>query len=119
MDQYKKIKIVGRGAHGFVKTNYLTCLRVAMLCRRKRDSSLVVVKDLYQREMSEEERKASMNEIQVLSMLRHPNIIAYYDSFTVDSSIEDIINSGSLMIVMEYADGRPRELLKILRRNTS
>jgi NIMA (never in mitosis gene a)-related kinase 8 len=58
--------------------------------------------------MTEEDRKASMNEIQVLSMLRHPNIIAYYDSFTVDSNISSVdgfINSGSLMIVMEYADG--------------
>ena len=84
-----------------------------MLCRRKRDSSLVVVKELYEREMTEEDRKASMNEIQVLSMLQHPNIIAYYDSFTVDSmrgvglgdgfSGNDV-NNGSLMIVMEYAD---------------
>lgn len=87
---------------------FLSVFSVAMLCRRKRDSSLVVVKELYQREMSEEDRKVSMNEIQVLSMLRHPNIIAYFDSFTVDnpmSSTEEVINSGSLMIVMEYADG--------------
>ena len=79
-----------------------------MLCRRKRDSSLVVVKELYQQEMTEEDRRASMNEIRVLSMLRHPNIIAYYDSFTVDSEglrEDNILNAGSLMIVMEYADG--------------
>lgn len=100
MDNYKKVKIVGRGAHG-----------VAILCRRKRDFSLVVVKELYQREMTDEERKASMNEIQVLSLLRHPNIIAYYDSFTgadnnnSDNYNDQQVNSGSLMIVMEYADG--------------
>lgn len=40
-------------------------------------------------------------------MLRHPNIIAYYDSFTVDSLTDDASQTPtrSLMIVMEYADG--------------
>jgi serine/threonine protein kinase len=84
-----------------------------MLCRRKRDASLVVVKELYEREMTEEKRKASMNEIQVLSLLRHPNIIAYYDSFTMSHDKESRSEGHpsnsrpdcSLMIVMEYADG--------------
>lgn len=35
-------------------------------------------------------------QIRVLSMLDHPNIISYYDSFEED---------GTLMIEMEYADG--------------
>ena len=34
--------------------------------------------------------------MQVLDMLHHPNIIAYYDSFVEDKA---------LMIVMEYAEG--------------
>lgn len=86
---------------------------VAILCRRKKDSLFVVVKELFQSEMTEEDRKAAMNEIQVLSMLRHPNIIAYFDSFTVDPDKElhgtdkTMLGSsiGSLMIVMEYAEG--------------
>ena len=35
-------------------------------------------------------------EIQVLSQMDHPNIVAYHDSFERD---------GILMIEMEYADG--------------
>ena len=35
-------------------------------------------------------------QVKVLSMLHHPNIVTYYDSFEED---------GILMIEMEYADG--------------
>lgn len=38
----------------------------------------------------------SQLQVQILSMLDHPNIISYYDSFEED---------GVLMIEMEYADG--------------
>ena len=65
---------------------------MAMLCRRARDSSLVVVKELFQHDaLSDEDRRQSMNEIQVLSLLRHPNVIAYYDSFTADAAV---VNAG-------------------------
>lgn len=47
-------------------------------------------------EMTVEERQAALNEVKVLDMLDHPNIIAYYDSFVEDKA---------LMIVMEYAEG--------------
>ena len=35
-------------------------------------------------------------QVQILSMLDHPNIVSYYDNFEED---------GVLMIEMEYADG--------------
>ena len=47
-------------------------------------------------ELLPEERKSAMNEVNVLSMLQHPNIIAYYSSFVVEKS---------LMIAMEYTPG--------------
>ena len=47
-------------------------------------------------DLTTEDRLASINEINVLKMLHHPNIIGYYDSFTAEKS---------LMIVMEYAPG--------------
>ena len=47
-------------------------------------------------ELPPEERKLAMNEINVLSMLQHPNIIAYYLS---------LVEEKSLMIAMEYALG--------------
>ena len=37
-----------------------------------------------------------MNEVKVLAMLSHPNIIEYYQNFLEDKA---------LMIVMEYAEG--------------
>ncbi|EGC37277.1 hypothetical protein DICPUDRAFT_24715, partial [Dictyostelium purpureum] len=46
-------------------------------------------------EMSSKERNDAMNEVRLLSMLDHKNIISYYDSF---------ILNGSLNIVMEYAN---------------
>ena len=88
--------------------------RVVQLCRRKSDRALVIIKEIPVEEMTREERMAALNEVkvcartwlmlaracslaaQVLDMLHHPNIIAYYDSFVADKA---------LMIVMEYADG--------------
>jgi serine/threonine protein kinase len=100
----------------------------AILCRRKRDNAQVVIKELQQESMSEEDRKSSINEIRVLSMLRHPNIIGYFDSFSVgdqerqgDSGDKvlcnvmeedmDQSNVPGLMIVMEYADGNSKHAL--------
>ena len=56
----------------------------------------MVIKQIPVDEMPKEERKAAMNEVNVLSMLRHPNIVAYHDNFMEDKS---------LMIAMEYAPG--------------
>ncbi|KAL2915233.1 hypothetical protein HK105_205098 [Polyrhizophydium stewartii] len=75
--QFVKVKVVGRGAHG-----------MAILCRRKQDNSPVVVKELFTSSMSEDEKQHSLNEIKVLTILRHPNIIAYYDSFTGTGMME-------------------------------
>ncbi len=47
-------------------------------------------------DLSKQERSLALNEVQILSMLDHPNIISYYDNFEED---------GVLMIEMEYADG--------------
>ena len=47
-------------------------------------------------ELKRAERQLALNEVQILSMLDHPNIISYYDSFEQE---------GVLMIEMEYADG--------------
>lgn len=97
ISQYRKIKVIGRGAHGLVKKtrflqfrynyhqfNNILINSYAILCKRVKDNAKVVIKELFSHELSEEERKASMNEIQILSMLRHPNIIAYFDSFIGD-----------------------------------
>ena len=66
------------------------------LCRRRTDKSLIVIKQIPVDELQSEERKAAKNEVNVLKVMKHPNIIAYHDSF---------VEEKSLMIVMEYAPG--------------
>ena len=81
----------------FIRLNIsgLNCSKVFLL-RRKSDKINVVIKQIPVDDLPIAERRASMNEVSVLKMLKHPNIVAYYDSFVEDKS---------LMIAMEYAPG--------------
>ncbi|KAJ8035610.1 Serine/threonine-protein kinase Nek8 [Holothuria leucospilota] len=82
---FERIRTVGKGAYG-----------AAVLYRKRDDDSLVILKEINMHDLNANERQMALNEIRVLSMLDHPNIISYYDSFEED---------GTLMIEMEYADG--------------
>ncbi|KAK4312033.1 hypothetical protein Pmani_016499 [Petrolisthes manimaculis] len=82
---YEKIRTVGKGAFGS-----------AVLYRRREDDTLVIIKEINMLELSGAERQMSLNEINVLAMLDHPNIVSYMDSFERDTV---------LCIEMEYADG--------------
>ncbi|XP_013390784.1 uncharacterized protein LOC106159131 [Lingula anatina] len=82
---FEKIRTVGKGAYG-----------TAVLYRKKDDDSLVILKEINMHDLNASERQLALNEVKVLAMLDHPNIISYYDSFEED---------GTLMIEMEYADG--------------
>ncbi|XP_077861662.1 serine/threonine-protein kinase Nek8-like, partial [Saccoglossus kowalevskii] len=82
---FEKIRTVGKGAYG-----------AAVLYRKKDDDSLVILKEINMHDLTAAERQMALNEVNVLAMLDHPNIISYYDSFEED---------GTLMIEMEYADG--------------
>lgn len=66
------------------------------LVRRKSDNLQVVIKQIPVDDLRTEERVATTNEVRVLRMLKHPNIVAHYDNF---------VDEKSLMIVMEYAPG--------------
>ncbi|XP_043239693.1 serine/threonine-protein kinase Nek8-like [Amphibalanus amphitrite] len=85
LSNYERIRVVGKGAFG-----------QAILYQKKDDSSLVVIKEVNMHDLSADERKLAINEIEVLAMMDHPNIVAYYDNFERD---------GLLFIEMEYVDG--------------
>ncbi|KAK7065524.1 hypothetical protein SK128_006706 [Halocaridina rubra] len=84
-NDYEKIRTVGKGAFG-----------TAILYRRKEDDVMVIIKEINMLELSASERQMSLNEVNVLAMLDHPNIVSYMDSFERDTV---------LCIEMEYADG--------------
>ena len=88
MENYEIERILARGAFGTV-----------YLCRSKiHPRKQVVIKQLSVDLFNNSDRNSTLSETRVLSMLRHPNIIKYYDSF--------LSTDGSLMyIVMEFAPG--------------
>lgn len=47
--------------------------------------------------LGEKERNDAQNEIDILSILNHSNIVSYYNHF---------LDGETLLIEMEYADGR-------------
>ncbi|XP_064212141.1 serine/threonine-protein kinase Nek8 isoform X1 [Tribolium castaneum] len=84
-EDYEKLKTVGQGAFG-----------TATLYRRLNDGKQVVMKEVFLMDMDNSEKKSALNEVEILSNLNHPNIIKYLGSFQKE---------GSLVIIMEYADG--------------
>uniref|UniRef100_A0A0K0EBM9 ornithine aminotransferase n=1 Tax=Strongyloides stercoralis TaxID=6248 RepID=A0A0K0EBM9_STRER len=87
MEEYEKIAVAGRGAHG-----------ICWLCRKKKDISRqkVIVKAVSTLGLKNNEEASIMSEVKILSELHHPNIIGYIEYFSSD---------GALSIVMEYAEG--------------
>lgn len=83
--EYERIKIVGVGSFG-----------IAVLYKRLRDDVSVVLKQINLMNLNENEKELSLNEVEVISKLHHPNIITYYGSF---------IKKETLFIEMEYANG--------------
>ncbi|RWS09745.1 serine/threonine-protein kinase Nek8-like protein [Dinothrombium tinctorium] len=81
---YEKIRVVGKGAFG-----------TAVLYRKLDTDTLVVIKEVDMHDLTAVERSSAINEIQVLSMLNHPNIVTYFDSYECD---------GKLLIEMEYCE---------------
>uniref|UniRef100_A0A8C9VQA7 non-specific serine/threonine protein kinase n=1 Tax=Scleropages formosus TaxID=113540 RepID=A0A8C9VQA7_SCLFO len=82
---YIPIRILGRGAFG-----------EATLYRRTEDNSLVVWKEVDLNCLSDKERRDVMNEISILSILQHNNIIAYFNHF---------MDKDTLLIELEYCNG--------------
>ncbi|CEO95632.1 unnamed protein product (mitochondrion) [Plasmodiophora brassicae] len=84
MGKYKVLKKLGQGSYGTV-----------FLVQDEKDGRLFVMKKINVAGMSQNELVDCKREIQILSMLKHPNIIGYQRSF---------VRRGALCIVMDYAD---------------
>uniref|UniRef100_A0A3Q2YVF5 Serine/threonine-protein kinase Nek4 n=1 Tax=Hippocampus comes TaxID=109280 RepID=A0A3Q2YVF5_HIPCM len=70
MDKYIFIRVVGKGSYGEVN-----------LVKHKTDRKQYVIKKLNLTTSSKRERRAAEQEAQLLSQLRHPNIVTYRESW--------------------------------------
>ncbi|XP_054302298.2 serine/threonine-protein kinase Nek5 isoform X3 [Pongo pygmaeus] len=94
MDKYDVIKAIGQGAFG-----------KAYLAKGKSDSKHCVIKEINFEKMPIQEKEASKKEVILLEKMKHPNIVAFFNSFQ---------ENGRLFIVMEYCDGG--DLMKRINR---
>ena len=94
-DIYVLVKFLGHGAFGRVN-----------LYRNAKDNSLVVWKEINLRNSDPKSRNEAFSEVEILAMLDHPNIIAYYKHF---------ISEDMLYIELEYAKGGT--LANLIRHN--
>lgn len=83
-ESYTKVKVLGRGAFG-----------EAVLYRKTTTNDLIVWKEINLQRASDKDRTGALNEVEILSLLDHMNIIAYYNHF---------FDGTSLFIEMEYAN---------------
>ncbi|XP_069499267.1 serine/threonine-protein kinase Nek4 [Ambystoma mexicanum] len=86
LGQYELVRPVGKGSYGEVS-----------LAKHRRDGRKYVIKKLNLRNASIRERKAAEQEAQLLSRLKHPNIVAYRESWEGEN--------GLLYIVMDFCEG--------------
>ena len=85
MEAYDLQRELGRGAFGVVH-----------LAARRTDGELFAIKILEFDELGAAERQACLREAQLLSRLRHPNVIGFEDA---------ALEGGKMHIVMEHAGG--------------
>lgn len=85
MNNYNIQKVVGEGSYG-----------KAILCKRKNDSKVCIIKQISVAKMSRKEAQMTEQEASLLKRMQHPNIVTFMDSF---------VDNRALHIVMEFADG--------------
>eukprot|EP01059_Diplonema_ambulator_P018401 TRINITY_DN3075_c0_g1_i1.p1 TRINITY_DN3075_c0_g1~~TRINITY_DN3075_c0_g1_i1.p1 ORF type:complete len:468 (+),score=124.09 TRINITY_DN3075_c0_g1_i1:51-1406(+) len=83
--KYTKKKKIGRGSYG-----------EAWLVESSVDGTVCVAKIMEMPKMSNRDIQYAYSEIKCLSLIKHPNVIRYY---------EDKEEGDSLLIIMEFADG--------------
>ena len=85
-ETYKKVSTLGVGSFG-----------TAYLVECQSDRSYAVIKQIDIAQMSEEERRETLDEAKILEVLNHPNICRFREVYKT--------KKGQLCIVMDYADG--------------
>lgn len=85
MENFQRLKVIGKGSYGEV-----------WLSKHLKDKKQYVLKKMDLQKASKRERKAAEQEAKLLSKLKHPNIVAYKDSFETD---------GFLWIGMGFCEG--------------
>uniref|UniRef100_A0A4W4EES0 Serine/threonine-protein kinase Nek4 n=1 Tax=Electrophorus electricus TaxID=8005 RepID=A0A4W4EES0_ELEEL len=86
MESYLFVRVVGKGSYGEVN-----------LVKHKSDRKQYVIKKLNLRTSSKRERRAAEQEAQLLSQLKHPNIVTYRESWEGEDC--------QLYIVMGFCEG--------------
>ena len=103
MDRYSVEKSVGEGSYG-----------QALLARRRSDGRRCVVKRINLGKLDAKARAEAEQEAALLAKLRHPNIVAFVESFTCRRGSGRDNGGGfggaggaspALCIVMEWCDG--------------
>lgn len=94
MDDYERIRIIGRGNYG-----------TAILVRHIPSGDRVVIKRIPLAALSSRERADAASECKLLSKLNHVNIVEYLDSFTSPD--------GDLNIVTQFCEAG--DLAKIIK----
>ncbi len=75
-DTYVFIKFLGQGSFGKVN-----------LYRNTTDNTLVVWKEIELKRLDDKMRDEAFAEVEILSILDHPNIISYYKHFIADDTL--------------------------------
>ena len=70
MEIYEIRKSIGSGSYGQV-----------YLARHKREEASYVIKKIKIRDLSDKEKESTEQEVRLLQKLRHPNVVAYKDSY--------------------------------------
>ena len=83
---YNRVRVIGKGSYGEV-----------WLVKHRLDKKQYVLKKIDLTSSSTKERESAEQEAKLLSTLKHPNIVAYKDSFET--------KDGFLYIAMGFCEG--------------